>query len=113
MKSINQIRNGVMKYVEYDMLPGQTGLLRVMIKGIANLYAGKAETIIQELGQNKAIEMLHVIDGEMVDIERLYDAFAPEITGIMEIPLPAILKERAITFDREEIDKLYNRIMEA
>lgn len=110
MVSINQLRNGFVKYAETDLISGQTGLTRAVVKGVVNLYASRAEEIIKALSEIQAIKMLKIVDGNMVDVEALYNAFAPEVQGKIEIEIPLI---GTMSFDREELDKLMSRIKDA
>ena len=48
-------------------------------------------------------------DGQ-VDIDALYDAFAPKVTGPLEFAIPFV---GALSLDRAEVDKLYRYIKEA
>lgn len=110
MVSINQIRNGVTRYADNDLIPGQSGITRAVVKGVVNLYAAKADEIIHRLSEIPAISVLQVIDGDMVDIDTLYQCFAPEVQGRIEIKIPLV---GTMSFDREEIDKIVRRIREA
>ena len=58
-----------------------------------------------------AVQMLGVLteDGQ-VDIDALYNAFAPKVTGPLEFAIPFV---GALSLDRAEVDKLYRYIKEA
>lgn len=113
MASIYQIKTGVGRYVEQEILPALPGWRRWVFGAGAVLAVGNAEKIVQTLSGNEMVRMIGLVreDGE-VDIDTAYKAIRTqaEQTGPTEIDVPAIGKLR---MSADDIDKLYRYIKEA
>lgn len=107
MTSIEQIKNGIQRYVDYDLSPGLPELAQAMIGGAVALYIAKAETILRRLSGEPYVAVLGIIDGDQVDVEAIHDAFAPRVKGTIPVKLPLI---GSMSFDRAEVEKLFERI---
>lgn len=106
-----RVASGALKYIDCEVCPHIPGFKAIVLSGLAVLYAQKLPAIIAALRQHPAIAALDVLteDG-MVDVDAVYNAFAPKITAPVELPIPMI---GSISLDRAEIDKLYRYIKEA
>lgn len=107
MIPMDQIKTGVQRYVDYDLTPSLPELTQAIIGGVVALYLDRAPEILHKLNEDPKVKILGVMDGDMVDLEALYGAFAPRIQKPITVRLPLI---GSMTFDRSEIDKLYSRI---
>lgn len=106
-----RVAAGALKYIDCEVCPHIPGFKAIALSGMAVLYAQKLPAIIAAVRQHPAIAALDVLteDG-MVDVDAVYNAFAPKITTPVELPIPMI---GSISLDRAEIDKLYRYIKEA
>lgn len=107
--TINQVLKGLMTYIDTEILPHLTGVKKVGLGVYTALAANKAGGIISQYKEHPAVAMLDVVQGDNVDIERVYKAAVPyfENGTKYQINIPFI---GAITVDRSDLDKLYNYI---
>lgn len=101
---------GAAMYIEKEILPRLPEMKALAVAGAAALLARRAPVLLDELEKNPAVKMLGVIKNGCVDVEALYNAFAPKVVKPVEISLPFI---GGLRFDRAEIDKLLRYIQEA
>lgn len=111
MVTIERAINGATAYLDRELVPHLPGWKAVAVSGVAALYAAQAPKIIDKIKSIPAVQMLGVLseDGQ-VDIDALYNAFAPKVTGPLEFAIPFV---GALSLDRAEVDKLYRYIKEA
>lgn len=113
MVTIEQVKNGLTKYVDEEILPGMTGGKRFALGVYAALAVQNLEQTVMKYKDSPAVAALNVIDsGNNVDLDRLYDAAAASMAGMekfsVDIPLLGVL-----TLNRTDIDALYQMIREA
>lgn len=110
MVTMNQVQNGLVKYIDTDILPHLTGIRKVglgMYSALASQNIGKT---ILKYKDHPAIAMIDVIDENgNVDIDKLYQAAVPMFANgekqSIDIPLIGELR-----IDRTDIEKLYQYI---
>lgn len=101
---------GAAMYIEKEVLPHLPEMKALAVAGVAALYVRRGPEILDALENEPAVKMLGVIKNGCVDVEALYNAFAPKVVKPVEISLPFI---GGLRFDRAEIDKLLRYIQEA
>lgn len=111
MASIQQIQQGVVRFVDNDLVPAFSGAEKILVGGAAALMIANMESIIQQYASHPMVAMLGVYNNGDVNIDALYQAFAPRF-GAEKIPvkLPMV---GTIKIGKQEIEKIYRYIKEA
>lgn len=110
MVTMQQVKNGLVKYIDADVLPHLTGVKRI---GLGVYTALAADNLVSVLGQYKdhpAVAVLQIIDKDgNVDIDKLYQAMSPQFANgeKQTISIPLI---GDMTVDRSDLEKLYRYI---
>lgn len=111
MASIQQIQKGAARFVDNEMVPAFAGAEKILVGGAAALMIANMENIVQQYAAHPMVAMLGVYKDGDVNVDALYQAFAPRI-GTEKIPvkLPMV---GTLKVGKDEIDKLYQYIKEA
>lgn len=110
MVTLNQVQNGLVAYIDNEILPHLTGIKQFGLGFYSALASRNAANAILKYKDNPAIKMLEVLDeNNNVDLDALYqaacDMFTKRDKYSIDIPL---IGEWA--FDRSDIEKLYKYI---
>ena len=111
MASIQQIQQGAVKFIDNDLVPAFSGAEKILVGGAAALMVANIGGLIQQYAAHPVVAALGVYDGKEVDVDALYQAFAPRF-GSEKIPLklPVV---GTIKIGKDELDRLYKYIKEA
>lgn len=110
MATMNQVKNGLVRYIDNEILPHLTGAKRIGLGIYTALAAESLEKTIMQYATNPAVAMLDVIDKSgNVDVAKLYKAAAPFFgDGVKQtLTIPFI---GDFSFDRNDLEKLYHYI---
>ena len=110
MVTMAQVKNGLVKYIDADILPHLTGFKKVALGAYAALAANNLVTMMEKYKNSPAISILDVIDENgNVDIDKLYQAVLPQFANgeKQTISIPLI---GDMTVDRSDLEKLYRYI---
>lgn len=113
MVSVDKIEQGVANYLDAELMPKlqKTGVERVIVGTAAALLIRRTGAIVEGYKDNKLVKMLGIIDESgNVDVDVLIEELKKNISkdGVnIDIPIVGIL-----TFHKEDVDKLYEYIME-
>lgn len=107
MISIEQAKNGLMRYIDTDMLPKLDGVKRIGLGIYAALAGNNLAALAERYANHPAIAMLGVMDdAHNIDLDKLYEAaihaFADGDKIILSIPMIG-----DYTIDHTDVDKLY------
>lgn len=113
MVTINQVKTGLMKYIDTDMLPHLSGVKKVGLGVYAALAADNASRMVLQYKEHPAISVLDVVDKDgNIDIDKLYNAAVPMFSSgqkhSVNIPLVG-----EYVIDQNDIEKIYRYIREA
>lgn len=113
MVSIDKIEEGVAKYLDAELMPQfqNNGLEKVLVGTAASLLIRKTGTIVSSYKDNKLVKMLGIMDESgNVDVDILAEELKNNISkeGI-KVDIPVI---GTMTFHKEDIDTLYEYIVE-
>lgn len=108
MVHIDRVAHGINRYVDDEIVPHVTGLNKILV----GMYVGlmDAHDLVNRYKDMPAIAALHIVDGDMVDIDRVHDVAEKVFDQKQEIMIPMLGK---FTFDRSDVDKLYRYIQES
>lgn len=110
MVTMQQVKNGLVKYIDTDVLPHLTGIKKLGLGVYTALAANNVVDLIEKYRDHPAVAVLDVIDTDgNVDIDKLYQAVAPQFANgeKQTISIPLI---GDMTVDRTDLEKLYRYI---
>ena len=108
MKTINQVINGLTKYLDAEIIPHLSGAKKYGAAVYLALVELNAVNYVKDALSLPAIKMLGVSDGENVDIDKLYTAMSKSINGEkLTIDVPII---GTFSFSTPDVDKLFDFI---
>lgn len=111
MVNINKVKNGIVKFLDAEVITKLPGWKSWVFGAGAIIVLSKADALIDQLKDHPMVKAMGIMDGDMVDVETLHSAFRKQAqtVGAVEISIPMIGNLR---MGIEDIDKLYNFIME-
>lgn len=111
MVNATQIINGVVKYIDAEILAKIDGWQKWVLGVGAGLAVGRAGEIFNAIANQPMVKMLGVVDEQgMVDIEMLHKEFAKQAAkGPVTFDMPMI---GAMTINQNDVEKLYHYIKE-
>ena len=113
MVTINQVKSGVLKYIDSELMPHISRWKQVAVAAYIALAADNVASMILSYKSNPAIAVLNLFDDKNnIDIDKAYKAITSgmDSTSKIEVDFPVIGR---FVFDITDIDKLYNYIKEA
>lgn len=111
MVSIDQFKNGLHKYIETDMLPHLRGFKKIGLHAYLLLAENNVLDLVENFKTHPAVSVLQIIDeNNMIDIDRMYNAIAPNFIEKQKVKIPIVGE---FTFDRNDLEKLYQLIRES
>lgn len=111
MASIKQIQQGAVRFVDNELVPAFAGAEKILVGGAAALLIANLENIVKQYAANPMVAMLGVYKDGNIDVDAMYQAFAPRF-GADKIPVK-IPMVGTIKIGKAEIDKIYQYIKEA
>ncbi len=112
MVHYSAVVKGAERYVENEIIGKMNGSVKAWLLGAAfELYAARVPQLLMQLAEVPAVKMLGLIDGEMVDVDRLYGVLLKRAqAGSATVDVPMV---GAITFGPGDVESLYRHIREA
>lgn len=111
MVTMDQVKTGLIKYIDADIMPHLSGLRKVGLGVYVALASEKAVDMALQYRDHPAVAVLDVIDDAgNVDIDRLYQAVVPMVQSGEKIPVEIPLIGE-IRMDRNDVEKLYRYIV--
>lgn len=110
MATLEQVKKGVLYYIESDILPHLTGAKKFGFAAYVSLASENVVSIAEKYKSHPAVSVLNIVsDNGDVDIDKLYSAVTDIIKNgeKMKIDIPFIGE---LTIDRSDIEKLYRYI---
>ena len=106
---------GISKFIDENVLAhySPTSMKRVLMAGAVSLYLKQGETLVDSLTSNPLISGLGVSQPNgMINIDPIRDTLKNEVqkVGFMRVSIPMV---GDIDFTTEDIDALYNAIVES
>lgn len=112
MTHYTRVIHGLMAYADAEILSKLNGSLKSwMIGAVLEAIGSSAESVYRKIQSIPMIDALGIIDGENVDVDRLYSLIrkqAQRSPATANIPLLG-----PITFSASDVDALYRHIKEA
>ena len=113
MVTIAKVQQGVIKFVDREIVPGLSIAEKFLVGTGVALLANKIPTILQAYAEHPLLKALGVLDlsNGMIDIAAVYDAAQPYI-GVDPFPVKIPFVDLTLKIGKSEIDTLYKYIME-
>lgn len=110
MVHYSKVINGLMSYVDNEIVGKLNGSLKAWGIGIAAGILGKrAEQMYAALRENPVLTSLGLIDGDMIDVESIYsEALRMAQRGSATVSVPML---GGITFGPSDVEALYRYIL--
>lgn len=109
MMHYTKVVQGLMAYADAEILSKLNGSMKGwMVGAVLELIGGSAENAFRQIRNIPMIEVLGVIDGENIDVDRLYAILRKQAQRG-----PATVNIRflgPITFTEADVDSLYRHI---
>lgn len=109
MMHYTQVVRGLMAYADAEILSKLNGSLKAwVIGGVLELLGGSAEGVFRQLQGMPMVDALGIINGENVDVDRLYAILRRQA---QRGPATENIKMLGpITFTLADVDELYRHI---
>lgn len=110
MVTMTQVKNGVVRYIDNDILPHLTGLRKIGLGAYSALAANNMVAMMAKYKNHPAIAILDVVDeSDNVDIDKLYQAVSASFPEGQKqsIMIPMIGE---LLVDKSDLEKLYQYI---
>lgn len=109
MVNISQLRNGIILYLDNELLHKMTGWQKWLTGAYLTRVMAKADDIFKTVKENPAIKALDLIDEDgMIDIDEIYSCISPQAKKeSIQLQIP-LIGEIKITSD--DVDKMYRCI---
>lgn len=111
--TFNQVQNGLVVYIDREILPHMAGWRQLAFGTVSALLLRRSEEIFKTMKTNVIVQATGVIrPDDMIEIQLLKDQLKQQISksGPVTLDIPAI---GALKIGSEDIDRLYQLIMEA
>lgn len=113
MVTIEQVKAGILDYVETDILPHLSGWKKIALGAYVVLAADGLPALLAQYQNNPAVKMMGVIsESGQIDIDRLYQAILPQVQGGEKITIQFPVIGGEYTMDKSDIEKIYKNIKE-
>lgn len=109
MYNYNQVMNGVIKYVDNEILDKIQGWQKWVVGAGIGVALNKTSEIFNELKKNVMIKTLGIIDdNDMIDIDTLYREIKKQARkSAVSFSVPML---GTMSLNESDVDKLYNFI---
>ena len=110
MYHYKEVIEGLVKFVDHELVPKMTGLNKWLFGTGAGIVASKGEHVFNALKDIELLEILEIIEDEKINVECIYRELIRQADkGHVEIEIPMV---GTIKLDRSDVDKMYRYIME-
>lgn len=105
-----QVANGAAKYIDSEIVPKMNGFSKIAVGVMLAEAVKKGDHIVERMKAMPIITMLGIVDEEdKIDVETIYEEMKKHISREpLRVELPMI---GALTFNTDDVEKLYAHIM--
>lgn len=110
MATVEQVQQGLLKYIDSDIMPKLGGLKKIGLGAYVALASRNARGVLEKYMHHPGVEVLGVIsEGGEIDVDALYQAIAPMMANGEKVPI-SIPMIGEIRLDRSDLDKIYQNV---
>lgn len=114
MATMTQVKTGLVRFIENDILPHLPTGKKVALGIYVMLAAQNMETKAMKYVKHPAVSILEVVDENgNVDVDKLYQAVVPNFNAGQKVPIQIPIINMAYNLDMTDIEKIYKYIKEA
>ena len=109
MYHYERVLNGLVKFIDDELLPKVDGLQRWVLGTGAGIAANKGAKIFHSLKDNSLLNTLDIVDGEQVNVDLIYEELSKQATAspiVIDIPMVGTIK-----LNKSDVDKIYHIIV--
>ena len=108
MVTLEQVQNGIARYIAGELVPHLTGMKRIGLAAYSALASQNIANMIRKYKDHPMVSMMDVINeaGE-VDVDKLYSVLDPLFLEKQTVSIPMI---GDFTLDHTDLEKLYRYI---
>ena len=110
MYTYHQVIQGLVKFVDEELVPKMHGLNKWLFGTAAGIIASKGEHVFHEIKDINLMHTLEIIEGENINVTCIYKELLRQAEKgeiIIEIPMIGNIK-----LDHKDVEKLYRYIIE-
>lgn len=110
MIEMRRVKAGLLDYANRELIPKLDPGKQFMAGVVLGLSSGQLESVLTELAGNGWMKMLGVVEGNMVDLDKLYAALTEQFARqpVLPLKLPVL---GAFNFRSEDATALYQTII--
>lgn len=110
MIEMRRVKDGLLEYANRELIPKMEPGKQFMAGVVMGLSAGRLESILTELAGNSWVKMLGIVEGNMVDLEKLYAAMTEQFARqpVLPLSLPML---GTFNLNAEDAKALYKTIV--
>lgn len=110
MYHYREVIEGLVAYVDNELVPKMTGLNKWLFGTGAGIVASKGEHVFESLRHIELLHTLDLIEDERINVECIYKELLRQAEkGHIEIEIPMI---GTIKLDKSDVEKLYRYILD-
>lgn len=111
MVRIQSVQNGILKFIDSELLPKMQGWKKWTFGAVASLWLSNLPNVFQRIKGNAFVGTLGIIDeSDMINIEKLYtEVYKQAERGPVTFDIPVIGQ---LTLDKTDVEKIYAYIKE-
>ena len=109
MYHYERVLNGIVRFIDEELLPKVDGLQRWVLGTGAGIAANKGMKIFHSLKENSLLKTLDIIDGDDVNVDLIYAELSKQATAspiVIDIPMVGTVK-----LNKNDVDRLYQIII--
>lgn len=111
MATMEQVRNGIVRYIDSEILPHLTGFKKYGLGIYTALAADNLEETINRYKNTPFVSIMGVIDHNgNIDIDKVYRIAISQIPAGERFVIPIPIIGEYLTLTKNDIDKLYELI---
>jgi hypothetical protein len=109
MIETRKVGQGIAKYIETEITPQFIGWQRLTAETAAGLFLSRLPETVKALSTHPAIGTLGVINGEQIDVDRIYQEAIKHFGNVIDVDLPVV---GTLHFSKDDLTTLYRTIKE-
>lgn len=112
MVRIEAVQRGLANYIDKNLLSQMTPVEKVAKGGLIGIYLNGLPNIISGYVSKSGLDKIGVVTEQGIDIDAIKNSFMVQFQSAGKVPfdVPFI---GTLTFDAEEIEKIYQEILNA
>ena len=110
MVSMEAVQKGIANYVDKNLLSQMTPTEKVLKGGMIGIYLNGLPKILNGFVSKAGLDKIGVVTEQGIDIEVIKNSFTTQVQSVGQFPV-SIPWIGTLTFDAEEIEKIYKEII--